>query len=109
MADGDPAQQVGAAFRHFPGAFDRVSPIRRQVLVAHLASLDRSFQERGGRPRVEKGDPRLVVPRVAKMLQVETIHFNREVTPYGVARDRSVAERASISPHEGSSCIRPGR
>lgn len=91
-----------------PGLFDRVSPRRRDLLVAGLSDLDRRIEERGGRLRVERGDPVEVVPQVASEMGVDSVHVSREVTPYGRRRDHGVGKKVTIVAHDGVYTHPPG-
>lgn len=92
---------VCALFVIDPALYDRCSPRRRDLLIAGLADLDRSIRERGGRLRVERGDPAVVVPEVAGDLGVGTVHANSEVTPFGKRRDARVARHVNVERHHG--------
>lgn len=85
-----------------PRLFDDATPNRRLHLVAGLAELDRRLQDRGGRLRVERGDPVEVVPRVAAQVGADTVHVSEEVTPYGRRRDAAVGRRARLVSHPGT-------
>jgi deoxyribodipyrimidine photo-lyase len=102
------ADEVCALFVIDPDLFDVVLPRRRAVLLAGLEDLDRSLSELGGRLRVERGDPREVVPRVAGELGVEAVHVNREITPYGVERDRAIMESVDLEQADGLYIQPPG-
>jgi deoxyribodipyrimidine photo-lyase len=91
-----------------PTLWDRASPARRSLLAAGLADLDRSISGHGGRLRVERGDPVEVVPAVAGDVSAVAVHVNAEVTPYGAARDRLVAERCRMVEHHGVYARSPG-
>jgi len=92
---------VCALFVIDPALYDKCSRNRRELLVGGLADLDRSIREHGGRLRVERGDPSLVVPEVAEALGAETVHINSEVTPFGKARDARVARSLDLEEHHG--------
>lgn len=92
---------ICALFVIDPALYEKCSRRRRDLLVAGLGDLDRSIEERGGRLRVEAGDPAVVVPEVARDLGVGTVHVNSEVTPFGKARDRRVARDVSVEGHHG--------
>ncbi len=66
--------------------------LRRRLLLAHLAELDRSLAALGGRLRVEHGDATVVVPRLAHRLGSEQVFWNGDTTPYAVHRDDTVDE-----------------
>ncbi|MFZ0014666.1 MAG: deoxyribodipyrimidine photo-lyase [Acidimicrobiia bacterium] len=83
-----------------PALYDRVSSVRRRLLVAGLADLDRQISDRGGRLRVELGPPSDVVPRVAG--RDGEVHVSEEVTPYGRRRDVEVSSRVELITHDGT-------
>ncbi|HSM45581.1 MAG TPA: deoxyribodipyrimidine photo-lyase, partial [Acidimicrobiia bacterium] len=84
-----------------PVLFNRVSPRRRSLLVAGLGDLDSRLAERGGRLRVERGDPASVVPEVVAQVGAEVVHTNLEVTPYGRMRDDRVKQVCEMVEHDG--------
>jgi deoxyribodipyrimidine photo-lyase len=91
-----------------PVLFDRVSPRRRNLLVAGLSDLDSRLAERGGRLRVERGDPAAVLPEVVARVGAEVVHVNREVTPYGRRRDNRVRAVSELVEHDGLYVHPPG-
>jgi deoxyribodipyrimidine photo-lyase len=91
-----------------PALFDVVSDRRRSLLVGGLRALDRALARHGGRLRVEHGDPRAVVPSVAEEKDADMVHVSREVTPFGVARDRTIAASVRLERSEGHYLHPPG-
>lgn len=103
-AAGCAAGEVIPLFVIDPQLFDRVSDRRRAHLIGGLRRLDEALAARGGRLRVEYGDPRSVVPAVG----ASRVHVNREVTPFGSTRDRAVAGEVELIVHEGTYVHPPG-
>ncbi len=103
-------QEMTALFVVDPALWPRVTPVRRAMLAGHLAALDQQMQERGGRLRVEQGEPAEVVARVADEVGAAAIHANRDVTPYAQRRDRAVADAVDglMRGHDGVYIVRPG-
>ncbi|HEU4915904.1 MAG TPA: deoxyribodipyrimidine photo-lyase, partial [Acidimicrobiia bacterium] len=91
-----------------PALFDAVSDRRRGLLICGLRALDRDLARRGGRLRVEHGDPVSVLRSVAVEVGAEAVHVNREVTPFGVARDRAVGRSVHLERSEGHYLHPPG-
>ncbi len=88
-------------------------PRRVQLLAAHLRELDARLRDAGGGLRVERGDPTVVVPRLAAELGVHTVRWNGDVSAYSQRRDRLVAhelERLGIGTevHWGTLVHAPG-
>ena len=102
------AGEVVALFVIDPELFDRVTHRRRQVLLAGLHALDRALAERGGRLRVEWGDPVTVVPEIAREVGAVSVHVNLDVTPYAVERQRRVGDRVRLALHGGNFVHPPG-
>ena len=107
-ARGTQSDRVIPLFVIDPGLFRAVSSRRRSLLVGGLQALDQSLQILGGRLRVEIGDPSSVVPTVAGEGGADVVHVNREVTPYGVARDERVARLVNVERSEGLYVHPPG-
>ena len=105
------SDEVTALFVLDPALFDRAGPYRQQALAAHLQALDAQLRERGGRLRVEHGDPTVVVPAVAESLQADMVHWNTDTTPYAVPRDQAVAAKlpGRVHTHWGTLVHEPGR
>lgn len=91
-----------------PRLFPHVSERRRAVLGASLKALDGEIQGRGGRLRIEVGDPVEVVPRVASEIGAGVVHVNGEVSPYGQKRDEAVVRRVGMAVHDGVFVHGPG-
>jgi deoxyribodipyrimidine photo-lyase len=93
--------QVIPLFVIDPALFEHSSQRRRDLLVAGLADLDDRLAGRGGRLRVEYGEPATVVARVADDAGATSVHVSREVTPYGKERDDEVSKRVELIAHDG--------
>ena len=64
---------------------------RRVEFIQHsVAELDRLLRARGGGLLVRHGDPRVEIPALARALQVQAVHVNRDYEPAAVARDAKV-------------------
>lgn len=75
---------------------------RRAYLARSLASLDEAT---GGRLVVRHGDPREVVPAVARETRAAEVHVAASYEPYGVARDEAVE---AALPDAGARLVRTG-
>ena len=75
---------------------------RRAYLARSLASLDEAT---GGRLVVRHGDPREVVPAVARETRAAEVHVAASYEPYGVARDEAVE---AALPDVGARLVRTG-
>jgi deoxyribodipyrimidine photo-lyase len=91
-----------------PALFDAVSDRRKGLLICGLRALDRALARHGGRLRVEHGDPVSILRAVAVEVGAEAIHVNREVTPFGVVRDRAVGRSVHLERSEGHYLHPPG-
>lgn len=105
---GTASDEVTALFVLDPDLYEVVTDKRRMVLEAGLRSLDWRLGALGGRLRVESGKPEEVVPSVAGELGVDGVHINREITPYGSARDEQVREKIELVEHDGLYVHPPG-
>jgi deoxyribodipyrimidine photo-lyase len=70
---------------------NRAGPYRRRQLLATLQALDYALAQFDGRLLVRIGDPVRVVPETVSQLQVGTVYWNADVTPYATTRDGKVA------------------
>ena len=68
-----------------------MAPARVWFLLESLAELQRRWREAGSRLLVLEGDPAELLPRLAQALGAAVVAWNRDVEPYGRARDRQVA------------------
>lgn len=96
------SDNVVALFVIDPSLYEMVSRRRREYLIGGLRDLDDHLTSLGGRLRVEFGDPRLVVPDVSAEVGAERVHINREVTGFGLDRDREVGRSVELVIHEGT-------
>lgn len=86
--------------------WSRAGPFRGPQLGSSLRALDAELQRRGGRLRVEHGDPAAVVNALA----ADAIYWNDDYTPYSQRRDAAVAahwKSRAIRLH-GTVVHRPG-
>lgn len=72
------------------GAAD-MAPARVWFLLESLQELQQRWREAGSRLLVLEGDPEQVLPQLAEALAAPVVAWNRDVEPYGRARDRRVA------------------
>ncbi|MCZ4556198.1 deoxyribodipyrimidine photo-lyase [Rhodococcus maanshanensis] len=79
---------------------------RRDFLYACLAALD---EELGGRLCVVRGDPRVVVPQVARDIGAGAVHVSADFGPYGRARDDAVAREVDLVRTGSPYAVAPGR
>lgn len=107
-AHGTLSDRVIPLFVVDPSLYDVVSQRRRSLLVGGLRALDESLARRGGRLRVEHGDPETVVASAVREVDADTVHINREITPYGMARDERVARHVNLTRWEGHYLHPPG-
>lgn len=61
--------------------------LRRNLLVANLRELDRELRDRGGRLRIERGEPSAVLRSLGGVA-----YWNADYSPYALRRDASVRE-----------------
>ncbi len=101
---------VTALFVVDPALWDSSGAHRLRQLGAHLAALDDSLAEAGGRLLVRRGDPSEVVPAEASRLRAEAVYWNGDVTPYAARRDATVGEALAMPAvvHHGCWVHRPG-
>ena len=79
---------------------------RTQFLLECLADLDRSLRERGSRLFVRHGRPDRELPKLARELEAQAVHFSADVSPFARARQEQVtqalkADRITAKPHPG--------
>ena len=103
--------EVTVLFVLDPDLFERAGPFRQIALASHLDALDERLAERGGRLRVEHGDPTSVVPQVAAQLDATGVHWNTDLTPYAARRDAAVSAALGdrVHTHWGTLVHEPGR
>ncbi|TYL51638.1 deoxyribodipyrimidine photo-lyase [Nocardioides sp. BGMRC 2183] len=83
------ADEVVGLFVLDPLLWSSAGDARRAWLAACLSELDASI---GGRLVIRYGDPSREVPAVAGAVEAEEVQVTGECTPYGMRRDRQVAE-----------------
>ena len=80
----DADDEVVALYVLDPRLWGAAGDPRRAYLARSLAALDEAT---GGRLVVRHGDPRAVVPAVAREVEAREVHVAASFEPYGVARD----------------------
>ncbi len=86
----------------------RAGEPRRARLAAALAALDADIREQGGAGLlVRTGDPAQVVPDVAEAAHAERVLVSGDYSPYGLRRDRAVAEALAVAGRTMTSADTP--
>ncbi|MBD5787738.1 deoxyribodipyrimidine photo-lyase [Cellulosimicrobium terreum] len=98
----DTGDEVVALYVLDPRLWDGAGAPRRSYLARSLAALDEST---GGRLVVRHGDPREVVPALAREVGADEVHVGASFEPYGLARDE-VVER--VLSDAGTDLVRTG-
>jgi deoxyribodipyrimidine photo-lyase len=86
----------------------RPGSIRTSLLAGHLEALDGALAERGGRLRIEHGDPETVVPHFAGRAGVDAVYLNEDYTPYATRRDAAVEAAVAMERFSGLVIHPPG-
>lgn len=94
--------EVVALYVLDPRLRDVAGSPRLSYLARSLAALDEAT---GGRLVVRHGDPRDVVPAVAREVEAAEVHVAASFEPYGVARDAAVE---TTLPDAGARLVRTG-
>jgi deoxyribodipyrimidine photo-lyase len=68
-----------------------MAPARVWFLLESLRELQQRWRDAGSRLLVLEGDPEQLLPQLAEALAAPVVAWNRDVEPYGRARDRRVA------------------
>ena len=75
-----------------PPQLPPMAPARLWFLVESLVELQQRWHQAGSRLLVLAGDPVLLLPQLAALLNAPTVVWNRDVEPYARERDRQVAK-----------------
>ncbi len=86
-------EDVTALFIVDSNLMEAAGDLRRNLLIANLEALDAELKERGGRLRIEEGEPSAVLSD-----QGGTVYWNADYSPYAIARDARV--RKQVERHE---------
>lgn len=105
------ADEVVPLFVLDPHLWERAGKVRQSYLAASLRSLDDSL---GGSLVVRRGDPRDVVPAVAREVEAMTVHLAADYGPYGAQRDEAVTDallehQVETQPLGSPYAVAPGR
>jgi deoxyribodipyrimidine photo-lyase len=74
----------------------RVSAARVAFMLKALQALDATLREYGSRLLVRRGDPRTVLPELARATGAMGVYFNRDYSPFARQRDAAVMEALNI-------------
>ena len=74
-----------------PPELPPMAPARLWFLVETLTELQQRWYDAGSRLLVLAGDPVLLLPRLAALLDAPSVVWSRDVEPYARERDRQVA------------------
>ncbi len=75
-----------------PPQLPPMAPARLWFLVESLVELQQRWRQAGSRLLVLAGDPVVLLPQLAALLDVPTVVWSRDVEPYARERDRQVAK-----------------
>ena len=75
-----------------PPQLPPMAPARLWFLVESLVELQQRWRQAGSRLLLLAGDPVLLLPRLAALLDAPTVVWSRDVEPYARERDRQVAK-----------------
>jgi len=71
---------------------DDVAPARVTYLIGCLEALQKKYQSLGSQLLILNANPEEALPRLAKALNAEAVHWNLDVEPYAQARDKKVTD-----------------
>lgn len=74
-------------------AGDTMGSARVQFLLESLTALSERLEASGQHLLLRRGDPRKVIPEEVRRLGVDFVSFNRDTSPFALARDAEVARR----------------
>lgn len=74
----------------------RLGVARLELMLKALVALDEALEKRGGRLLVQRGDPRVLIPKLAEQVNARAVFAHRDVTPYAVKRDEAVESALDI-------------
>jgi deoxyribodipyrimidine photo-lyase len=81
-----------------PVVLDHAAPPRLAFLLDSLESLRDEYRSRGGDLLVARGNPRVLLPKLASDLGAETVTWNRDYS--GLARQRDDAVREALADRD---------
>lgn len=71
---------------------DNIAPSRVTYMMGCLEELQKNYQKIGGDLLILKGSPEIVIPSLAKELNVDSIYWNLDIEPYSQKRDEKVKD-----------------
>jgi len=88
------SKSVAACFIFDPkqGKGDYFSPNAFQFMLASLAELSASLEKKGAHLHLFTGAPHEIVAKLASTGKISSVHFNRDYTPFSLARDSAIAQ-----------------
>lgn len=70
---------------------DQIAPARVKYLLGCLESLQASYRSVGSDLLIVQADPITIIPHLAVTLNAQAVFWNQDIEPYGIKRDRAVA------------------
>ncbi len=92
-ADRGPVVCLWVADPHILGRRHHTAPARLAFLRAGLDALSRELHELGSSLVIRHGDPRRIVPALAREVGADAVSWTADISPLGRRRDRAVADR----------------
>ena len=77
--------------------YDFSAPSRAWFLCNSLKELKSNWEEAGSRLIIESGDPKLLIPKIAKLIKADYVAWNKTIEPYEIDRDLYVEKQLAKS------------
>lgn len=89
------ADVVQAVFIFDTTILDKLLKNDQRIIFIHrsIQNLKKEYQRFGGDLKVYHGDPKELIPKIAKELKVDSVYTNRDYEPYALERDKFIFDK----------------
>ena len=94
---------------HILSRFSNPRDRRLSLIKNSLKAIDKELKKHNSELLVFYGKPELLVPHIAKILDIESVYAGEDYEPYGIKRDKLIAKELSLKLNNDHLLIAPNR
>ncbi len=94
---------------HILSRFTNPRDKRVSFIKDSLRAIDKELKKYNSELLVFYGKPELLIPRIAKILEVESVYAGEDYEPYGIKRDKLIAKELDLKLNNDHLLMAPNR